>query len=97
MEGVTMANQVSKMAADGRGHGGQPTNPRWLPMEEVTMANQISKMATDGEGHDDRPTQDGRQWKTLQRPTSTPRWPPMEEAMLTDPPKMAANGSHPSA
>ena len=82
MEEVTMGNQDSKMAADGRGDGGQPTNPRWPPMEEVTMANQISKMATDGEGHDDRPTQDGRQEKTLQRPTSTPRWPPMEEVTV---------------
>ena len=49
-------------------------------------------MAANGGGHGDRRTQDGRQWKTLQRPISTPRWPPMEEDMVTDPPNMAANG-----
>ena len=56
-----MANQHSKMAADGRGDGGQPTNPRWLPMEEVTMANQISKMAANGSGYNGQSDlQDGR-------------------------------------
>ena len=48
-------------------------------MEEVMVGNQHSKMAADGRGHGDRPTQDGRQWKTLQWPSSTPRWPPIEE------------------
>ena len=48
-----MANQHSKMAADGGGHGGQPTNPRWPPMEGVTMANQLSKMAANGGGPGD--------------------------------------------
>ena len=83
---VTAGEQQSKMAADGRGHGGEPTNPRWLPaevekwppMEEVTGGNQ--------------PTQDGCRWRGLQWPISSPRWPPMEEVMVTDPPKMAADG-----
>ena len=84
-----MANQISKMAADGGGHDGEPTNPRWLPaeeekcppMEEVTGGNQ--------------PTQDGRRWRGLQWPIRSPRWPPMEEVMVGNQySKMAANGSH---
>ena len=77
MEDITMANQHSKMAADGRDHGDQ------IP----------PKMAADRRGNGGQPAlQDGRQWKTLQWPSSTPRWLPIEEVMVTDPPKMAADG-----
>ena len=59
------------------------------------MANQHSKMAANGRGHGGQTlTQDGRQWKRSWWATSTPRWPPMEEVMVTDPPKMAADGRH---
>ena len=75
---ITMANQHSKMAADGRDHGDQ------IP----------PKMAADRRGNGGQPAlQDGRQWKTLQWPSSTPRWLPMEGIMVGNQhSKMAADG-----